>query len=113
MVVAVEKLAENATENTALSGLARLAFEPVNDAVRLMARMETMTDREIAKLNLLAVSEIRRLKDGALEMKFFDRLKAFELLASYTARPEGSASATSFYAALENAAKTVCDADAV
>jgi hypothetical protein len=108
-VVAVE----NTNENAALSGLRRLALEPVNDAVRLMARMETMTDREIAGLNLLAVSEIRRLKDGALEMKFFDKLKAFELLASYTAKPEANAAASSFYEALESAAKTVCGADAV
>jgi hypothetical protein len=108
-VVAVE----SKTESAALDGLRRLAFGPVNDAVRLMARMEAMPESEIAGLDLLAVSEIRRLKDGALEMKFFDRLKAFELLASYTVKPEENAAANSFYAALENAAKTVCDADAV
>jgi hypothetical protein len=112
-VVAVENPIEYTTENAALGGLRRLAFEPVNDAVRLMARIDVMTDREIAKLNLLAVSEIRRLKDGALEMKFFDRLKALELLASCAARPEANDAASSFYEALENTAKTVCDADAV
>jgi hypothetical protein len=112
-VVAVENTLENKPEDLALAGLRRLALEPVNDAVRLMARMETMTDREIMKLNLSAVSELRRLKDGALEIKFFDRLKAFELLASYTVKPDANATASSFYAALENTAKTVCCADAV
>ena len=97
----------------ALSGLKKLAQAPANDAVRLMARMGELSDTQIARLNLSAVSEIRRLKDGALEMKFFDRLKAFELLMASTAQPEGSAAASSFYAALESAAKTVCDADAV
>jgi hypothetical protein len=110
-VVAVEN-----TENyrpEALAGLKKLAFEPVNDAVRLMCRLETLTDREIAKLSLLAVSEIKRLKDGALEIKFFDRLKAFELLAEYTASAEDASAASSFYGALESAAKAARDADAL
>ena len=97
----------------ALSGLKKLAQAPANDAVRLMARMDTLSDMQIARLNLTAVSEIRRLKDGALEMKFIDRLKAYELLIANTERPGASASAGSFYAALENAAKTVSDDDAV
>ncbi len=72
-----------------------------------------MTDLQLVRLNLSAVSEIRQLKDGVLEMKFFDRLKAYELLMAHTEKPEEGAGAGSFYAALENAAKAVSDADAV
>ncbi len=101
------------TPRDALEGLARLAFERCNDAVRLMCRMDSLTDKEIARLNLSAVSEIKRHKDGTLEIRFCDRLKALELLASYTSAREISSSASSFYAALESAARSVCDADAV
>lgn len=101
------------TPQNALVGLRRLAFDRCNDAVRLLRRMDTLTDREIARLNLSVVSEIRRHKDGTLEIKFCDRLKALELLASYTAAREGPNAASSFYAALESAARAVRDADEV
>ena len=36
--------------------------------------------QEISSLDLFNVAEIKRPKDGALEIKFFDRIKALEKL---------------------------------
>lgn len=62
------------------SGLYRLAFGSVADALRLMLCEETISSQEIEKLDLFNVSDIKRPKGGGLEIKFFDRLKALERL---------------------------------
>lgn len=93
-------------------GLTRLAFGRVNDAVRLLARIGELDDRTISSLDLYCVSEIRQTKEGCLEIKFYDRIKAFELLARCGGQDINPA-ANSFYAALESAAKSACDSDAV
>jgi len=63
----------------ARAGYERLAFGNISDAIRLM-----FTDKpdiqEISSLDLFNVAEIKRPKDGALEIKFFDRIKALEKL---------------------------------
>ena len=54
---------------------------------------------KLKKLNLFNISEIKRPKGGGLEIKFFDRIKAFERL-----RDNESAKGDeglSFYQALE------------
>lgn len=59
-------------------GLARLAFGPVNDAVKLLF-MEDANPQALRGLNLYNVSEIRRSKNG-VEICFFDRIAAMERL---------------------------------
>ena len=49
------------------------------------------------------IAEIRRMKEGAMEIKFFDRLKALEKLEEITG--QGETEAPPFYEALENSAK--------
>lgn len=61
-----------------MRGLERLAFGSVNDAVRLAFCEDEALN--IETLNLFNVSEIKRQKGGAVEIKFFDRLKALEAL---------------------------------
>lgn len=63
-----------------MRGLERLAFGSVNDAVRLAFSDDD--DLNFETLNLFNVSEIKRQKGGAVEIKFFDRLKALEALGS-------------------------------
>lgn len=101
-----------ARECLPLDGLRRLAFGAVNDAVRLLAGIGEIDDRSIANFDLFCVSEIRQTKEGCLEIKFYDRIKALELLARSGGQDENS-TASSFYAALESAAKSACDADEV
>lgn len=72
-----------ATTKDIASGLTRLAFGCISDAVSLLFRDE-VTAAELEKMDLFSVSEIKRKKNGEMEIKFFDRLKALEKLADVT-----------------------------
>lgn len=87
----------------ALQGVERLAFGAVNDAVFLLLDGEEMCRDVIGTLDLYNVAEIKRPKGGGFEMKFFDRLKALELLLGHGGGGDGQAS--SFYEALERSAR--------
>lgn len=65
----------------ATAGYYRLAFGGVSDALRLLY-MDDPTGEELAKMDLFMISEIKKPKDGMLEIKFFDRLRALEKLES-------------------------------
>ncbi|MBQ1546178.1 MAG: hypothetical protein IIZ59_01435 [Clostridia bacterium] len=78
-----------------LIGYERLAFGSTADAFRLM--MSDGNDIDVGLLDLFNVAEIKKPKDGAMEMKFFDRLKALEQLG---ALPSDDSAALSFYEAL-------------
>ncbi len=103
---------EESAEFGALEGLRKLAFGRINDAVRLLVQIHELDTNCINELDLFGVSEIKQNKEGCLEIKFYDRLKAFELLAAQT-NQGGQSAASSFYGALESAAKSACDADAI
>ena len=80
------------------AGFRRLAFGSVADAVKLIFS-ENMTDEQIESLDLFNVSDIKKPKGGGIEIKFFDRLKALEMLEALSSNnPDG---ALPFYKALE------------
>lgn len=82
----------------AIEGLRRLAFGRVNDALKLLNdNIPAHTER----LNLFNVSEIKRLKGGGVEIKFFDRLEALEKLSEIESRVSETESADSFFSALK------------
>ena len=60
------------------TGLERLAFGSSNDAAFLVFSEENITPERIASLDLFNVSEIKKVKGGGVEVKFFDRQKAME-----------------------------------
>lgn len=62
------------------TGFRRLAFGSVADAVKLTFLEKDFDERELERLDLFNVSEIKRPRGGGLEIKFFDRLKALEKL---------------------------------
>ena len=64
---------------------------------------EAPAPRALGKMNFINVAEIRRMKEGAMEIKFFDRLKALEKLEEIT--DQGQTDTLPFYEALENSAK--------
>lgn len=68
-------------------GLRRLAFGRNNDAAAL-AFAETVTPEMIEQADLFGVSELKVGK-GVVEIKFFDRLKALDLLSA-AEKEEGS-----------------------
>ena len=78
---------------TALSviGYQRLAFGSAADAASLLFE-ENPSRETLGKMDLFIVSEIRRPKDGAMEIKFFDRARALEKLASLSMERESSSS---------------------
>lgn len=80
------------------AGLRRLAFGSAADAVKLLFA-DSLTDEQIESLDLFNVSDIKKPKGGGLEIKFFDRQKALELLADLSSvKTDG---ALPFYKALE------------
>lgn len=91
-----EKRLRNARQK-AYAGYERIAFGSVNDAVRLLFEGDRF-GTEGEGYDLFNVAEIKRPKEGALEIKFFDRLKALEKLEQY-GRDE-SEGASDFYRAL-------------
>ena len=83
-------------------GLTRLAFGSVNDAVTLLfSENEDITPETFEGLDLFNVSEIKRQKGGAVEIKFFDRQKALEALSELEDK-SGSDCARSFFEALKS-----------
>lgn len=76
-----EKLCERegSLSSSPEEGYRQLAFGSISDAVSLLYKEEP-TVRELAKMDLFSISEIKRARDGAMEIKFYDRLKALEKL---------------------------------
>lgn len=83
-----------------LLGYERLAFGSTADAFRLL--IGDGYGGNIECMNLFNVAEIKKPKDGAMEIKFFDRIKALEHLE----QPEESTNkAMAFYDVLSDCAK--------
>ena len=90
------------TRTEALAGLRRLAFGRINDALALL-NDDRPFDPEL--LDLFNVSEIKKVKGGGVEIKFFDRLEALEKLAELEDKAADFASADNFFAALSKSVK--------
>lgn len=88
-----------------IAGYRRLAFGSVADAVRLLQQNESDTPPDPDALDLFLVSEIKRPKGGALEIKFFDRQKALDRLSEL--QESAADSALPFYKALERSAAAI------
>lgn len=88
----------------ALCGYERLAFGGVADAVKLLLT-EMPEPGCVEGMDLFCVSEIKRVKGGGMEIKFFDRLKAMEHLE--TLGGTDSAGQSPLYRALEQGARSL------
>lgn len=80
------------------TGLSRIAFGSVNDAVALMFA-EGVTKEDILQADLFNLSEIKFDK-GKIEMKFFDRQKALEKLVELDPQLKEVSDAESFIKAV-------------
>ena len=94
----------------ALAGLERVAFGGIGDAVALLDRGEGLRREDLAELDLFSVAELKSPRGGGVEMKFFDRIKALELLLGH-AKDSGGEKAHSFYSALEKSARALSGSD--
>lgn len=90
----------------ALAGLRRLAFGRINDALELLSEDPPAN---CGRLDLFNVSEIKRVKGGGVEIRFFDRLEALEKLAELETKAAESSSADSFFDALKKSARETAD----
>ena len=86
----------------ALLGYERLAFGSIADCIKLLYS-ENPTLQDLEGMDLFMISEIKRPKDGAMEIKFFDRIKALEKLSD--AQQNSQENSLPFYKALENSAE--------
>lgn len=99
----IEKIKErNAKTNEAVTGLRRIAFGSVADAVDLAVNFGESIDTHA--LDLFSVSEIKYTSGKGVEIKFYDRLKALEKLAEMESRQENTG-ALSIYEAIANSAR--------
>lgn len=90
-----EKIAEElralsgeAIRGLALRGLCRIAFGGVSDAVKLAYLEEAPSPGVLSGMDLFALSELRRPKSGGCEIRFYDRIKALELLLQHGGEKE-------------------------
>lgn len=86
----------------AAMGYQRLAFGSIADAVSLLY-MDNPGVETLRKMDLYSVAEIKRPKDGSMEIKFFDRMKALEKLSEGV---DGDV-AVSFYEAICRSAQAL------
>lgn len=86
-----------------MNGLERLAFGEAGDGVRLALCEECPTEEELRRMNLFNVSEIRKVKGGGVEVRFFDRQKAMERMMEYAGNADQRAAARSLLSAIAGA----------
>ncbi len=82
-----------------LAGLTRLAFGRSNDAVRLAFAEELPDAGSLDAMDLFAVSEIKRDKNGGVEVKLFDRQRALERLLECASAADSQAAAAAVLSA--------------
>lgn len=87
--------------------LKRLATSVPNDAVKLLF-LESEDLSVLENLDLFLLSEIKRSANGAVEMKFIDRLAVIRELSELKKDSENSIG-DSFYAALDRSALLLKD----
>lgn len=96
---------KNAQNEEALTGLRRIAFGSVADAVNLAVNFDSGSGSgaDTHSLDLFSVSEIKYTSGKGVEIKFYDRLKALGMLLEAESVKE-NAGALSIYEALERSA---------
>ena len=91
----------------AVCGLERLAFGSISDGIRLIFCDEPSA-LKLEEMDLANISEIKRLKDGSLELKFVDRIKAMEKLEQLSRDEDDEA--LPFYQALQKSTAALNEA---
>jgi hypothetical protein len=104
----IERLQKRRTQQDykgrALCGYERLAFGGVADDVKLLLTAVPELG-DVENMDLFCVSEIKRVKGGGMEIKFFDRLKALELLETLGSTDDSEQSP--LYRALEQGVRSL------
>ena len=88
----------------ACRGYEKLAFGSISDAIKLIYSDNISLDA-ICRMDLFNVAEIKKPRDGMLEIKFFDRFKALEKLQQLDFLSANQNN--SFYSAIENSLQSL------
>lgn len=88
----------------ATSGYQRLAFGNISDAIKLLFA-ENISSHQLENMDLFNIAEIKKPKDGAMEIKFFDRLRALEKLEQLNLKQTDEKD--SFFCTLEKSIKNL------
>ena len=88
-------------------GLKRLAFGSINDAVKIILDDKIDELDNISGLDFFNVSEIKKVKGGGFEIKFFDRMKALEKLLEISQEPSKEEAAADFFEAIKRSAQAL------
>ena len=83
-----------------IDGYRKLAFGTNRDALKLMFRDALPSPAMLARADIFNVSTIKRDKNGAVEIKFYDRCDALEHLEAFCAATEGCEGVKAFYDAI-------------
>ncbi len=88
----------------AQAGLRRLAFGSNADGIRLALTPPEQALEQLEHWDLFGVSAVKRGKDGGVEVQFYNRFEALELLCRLGQEQEQAKDGLSFCRALEAAA---------
>lgn len=88
----------------ACSGYERLAFGSIVDAIKLLAAKD-VDELSLDNMDFFNIAEIKIIKGGGMEIKFFDRLRALEKLEQSDLSKANEI--TPFYRALEQGANAI------
>ena len=109
-IASIIKNRQKIVSHMALVGYEKLAFYDIADCISLLY-MESPTKEQLKDMDMSCVSEIKKLKDGAMEIKFFDRNKALEKLRLFEENDKSTA--TGLVDALKKGAENLnsCEGD--
>lgn len=93
-------------EKDIIAILKRIAFNPLQDSIELLFLNEDEAKEKISQLDLFCVSEIKKPRDGTLEIKFIDRYRALEKLLDISNSDIGTQTLQSLYKALNNSTQS-------
>lgn len=83
-------------QKIAVEGLEKLAFGKTSNILYLMFSKEIPDAEEFEKIDFSSVSEIKRDKDGGLQVKFVDRQSILEVLYKFASEENGNEKAENF-----------------
>jgi len=89
-----------------IDGYRRLAFGSNRDTLKLMFRDEPPGPEVLSRMDIYNVSSIKRDKNGALEIKFYDRCDALEHLEALCAATDSMEGVKAFYDAIARSIDT-------
>ena len=88
-------------------GLKRLAFGSIDDAVKLVFAESLKDVEDLGNLNLFNISEIKKLKSGGCEIKFFDRFDALNKILEIFRQISTSNKNTDLFDAIKKSSEAI------